>query len=205
MMSARECVPPTSAAADISSAREHGEQPIAGDEESAEIDTRPYLKLARTAHIHTPPLTNTSTPCVPGRHQAHPALHDNITHTQPAIGRSGGQAIVVQEEHDSEGRGEGRVAGEGVLPPLEVTAAGGRGEGVGGGGGEGDRAWMCCVCNGKWQVISVDQRQRHLEQCLCLSYHQPPSPTGDKEGLQTASTGVWGAAPGRNSQKLDLQ
>ena len=31
-----------------------------------------------------------------------------------------------------------------------------------------DRGWTCCVCNTSWVVISVVERQRHLEQCLCL-------------------------------------
>ena len=31
-----------------------------------------------------------------------------------------------------------------------------------------ERGWKCFVCNSTWVVISCAERQRHLEQCLCL-------------------------------------
>ena len=47
----------------------------------------------------------------------------------------------------------------------------------GGGVSEKDcKGWTCYVCNSTWIIISLVERSRHLEKCLCLAYEEPASP-----------------------------
>jgi len=90
-----------------------------------------------------------------------------------AAGDGGAPRIDARDR--GEEAGPARVGGaraEREEPRLDQGGAAPRG-GVADGEG-GARSWTCCVCNSRWTVISVKERQQHLEECLCLSYDAEP-------------------------------
>ena len=127
------------------------------------------VSAKRQAHLDN--AADTSTPCSAGQNiSILPVVVEPVQDRTEAMVEERNSSCgalrdlpSLQVKKNEAGQHDGAVVGNGTNV-LEGHSAY---------SGEGACEWTCHVCSRKWDVISDGDRQRHMEECLCLSDQEP--------------------------------